>query len=221
MKRSRLLDVFSGAGGAAMGYHRAGFDVLGVDRDPQPHYPFEFVQDDALEYVAAHGHEFDVIHASPPCQKFMTLQNVNRALGNKVDHPDLIEPTRRVLRATGKVYIIENVQGAPLETQVIICGHALGLTRLARHRHFESNVMLFQPKCSHRGAGVIAVYGAYPDGRPVMARKEWRITYAATSIDDARDAMGIDWMDWHEIKEAIPPAYTEFLGRQLMQFIES
>lgn len=217
--KPRLLDLFCGAGGTGMGYHRAGFEVVGVDIAPQKHYPFEFHQADALEYVAAHGHEFDAIHASPPCQKFMCLQNVNRARNFHVDHPDLIEPTRAALIATGKPYIIENVQGSPLELQVILCGHSLGLKRLARHRHFESSVLLLGTSCTHRGADVIGVYGAYPDGRPVMKRKEWKVTYAASSIDEAREAMGIDWMDWNEIKEAVPPIYTEYLGRQLIRYV--
>jgi len=219
--RPLLLDLFCGAGGAAMGYHRTGFDVVGVDIAPQPHYPFTFVQDDALSFLAAHYSEYDAIHASPPCQKFMTLQNVNRARGFHVDHPDLIADTRRALESTGKPYIIENVQGSPLLTQVVLCGHALGLTKLARHRHFESNLLLFGLPCAHRRKEVIGVYGNYPDGRAVMKRKEFKVTYAASSIDEGRAAMGIEWMDWDELTEAIPPAYTEFIGKQLMQAIRS
>lgn len=213
--RPRLLDLFCGAGGAGMGYHRAGFDVTGVDIAPQPHYPFAFVQSDALEYLAEHGGEFDVIHASPPCQKFTALQNVNAAQGRTNNHIDFIPATRQALRDAGKPYVIENVQGAPLEMQIILCGYSLGLKRLARHRHFESNVILFGQPCSHRGKDVIGVYGEYPDGHRVGPRK-YKLTFTASSISEASVAMGIDWMDWHELKESIPPAYTEYIGRQLL-----
>jgi DNA (cytosine-5)-methyltransferase 1 len=211
----KMLDLFCGAGGASMGYHRAGFDVCGVDIDPQPHYPFKFVQADALSYLAEHWREYDAFHASPPCQKFTTLQNVNRARGLDNDHPDFIEATRRVLIATGKPYVIENVQGAPLLMQIIICGHSVGLPRLARHRHFESNILLFSTPCTHRGKDSVGVYGLRPDGHRVSPRGQ-KLTRVASSITEARDAMGIDWMDWHELKEAIPPAYTEFIGRQIL-----
>jgi len=213
----RLLDLFSGAGGGAMGYHRAGFEVVGVDHAEQPHYPFEFHQADALEFLKEHGHEYDVIHASPPCQKFTTINNVSRARGFDVDHhPDLIDITRKALIETGKVYIIENVQGAPLKTQVILCGYALGLKRLARHRHFESNVLLFAPKCAHRRKPTIGVYGIL-NGRRVVEKKYYQGNRVAKSLEEASMVMGIDWMTEEEIVLAIPPAYTEYLGRQLMR----
>lgn len=139
--KPRLLDLFCGAGGAAMGYHRAGFDVTGVDIKPQPHYPFEFVQADALEYCAAHGHEFDVIHASPPCQAYTGMRNITISrFGAAPEHPDLVDDTRRALRATGRHWIIENVQNSPIDTHIILCGVSLGLPELARHRHFESDL---------------------------------------------------------------------------------
>ena len=103
----RLLDLFSGAGGAAMGYHRAGFDVVGVDKEPMKRYPFEFHQGDALEYLAEHGHEFDAIHASPPCQAYCSL----KSMPNAKKHPELVEPTRALLKASGKPWVIENVIG--------------------------------------------------------------------------------------------------------------
>jgi DNA (cytosine-5)-methyltransferase 1 len=217
--RPRLLDLFCGAGGAAMGYHRAGFDVTGVDIAPQNHYPFAFIQADALEYVAAHGHEFDAIHASPPCHKFVTLQNVNRAQGRANTHPDLIGATRRALEATGKPYVIENVQGSPVLTQIILCGYSMGLPRLARHRHFESNILLLAPPCTHRGKDVIGIYGDSPDGHRV-GPLQYKLTFTASSIDEARQVMGIDWMDWDEIRESIPPAYTHYIGNQLMRLFD-
>jgi DNA (cytosine-5)-methyltransferase 1 len=218
----RLLDLFSGAGGAAAGYYRAGFtEIVGVDNRPMPRYPFHFIQADALEYLAEHGREFDVIHASPPCQKYTTLQNVNSARGIENRHTDLIALTHRALQETGQPYVIENVQGAPLETQIILCGHALGLPQLARHRHFESSALLFAPPCTHRGAdnNMIGIYGERPDGHRVSELR-YKLTRTASSIDEARRVMGIDWMDWDELKEAVPPAYTEFIGLQLLRALE-
>jgi DNA (cytosine-5)-methyltransferase 1 len=217
----RLLDTFCGAGGCSMGYHRAGFEVVGVDIAPQPRFPFDFVQADAIEYIQAHGHEFDVIHASPPCQKHVTLQYLNRAQGRENEHIDLIPATRAALRATGKPYIIENVQGSTVETMIILCGHSLGLKRLARHRHFESNYLLFAPPCSHRRSRlpIIGVYGDRPDGHRVSER-QYRLTRTASSLAEASGIMGIDWMEWHELKEAIPPAYTEWIGTQLLAMLE-
>jgi len=215
----RLLDLFCGAGGAGMGYHRAGFEVVGVDIKPQPHYPFEFHQADALEFCAEYGAEFDVIHASPPCQNYTGMRRIteSRFGACKTEHPDLIADTRRVLLATGKIYIIENVQNSPLQTQVILCGASLGLKHLARHRHFESNwLFLGAPKCSHiRNEYTIAVYGERPDGRRV-SYPQHRLCRVAKSIEEAREVMGIDWMTWDEIREAIPPVYTEWLGRQII-----
>ena len=131
-----------------MGYHRAGFDVVGVDIAPQPNYPFEFHQGDALEYLEAHGREFDAIHASPPCQSFLNLGAVNKSLGRKYDYPNLVEPTRELLLASGKPFIIENVVGAPLHDPVQICGTGLDLP-LRRHRRFESNFPLEGVACAH------------------------------------------------------------------------
>jgi DNA (cytosine-5)-methyltransferase 1 len=220
--RPKLLDLFCGAGGAAMGYYRAGFDVVGVDIKPQPHYPFEFHQGDALEFCAEHGREFDVIHASPPCQAYSMWQNVNRARGSQPkEHAKLIPQTRQALIATGRVYVIENVQCAPLQTQIILCGMSFGLPHLARHRHFESNFLFTNvPPCTHRSATyTVGVYGKQPDGHRV-SHKQWRMSRTASSIKEARIVMGIDWMDWNEIKEAVPPAYTEFIGCQLIAALQ-
>ena len=126
MSAPRLLDLFCSAGGAAMGYHRAGFDVTGVDINPQPRYPFAFVQGDALEYVAAHGHEYDAIHASPPCQRYSKATIVHA--GVRETHPDLVAPARELLVASGAEWIIENVVGAPLIAPARLCGTMFGLT---------------------------------------------------------------------------------------------
>ena len=203
-----------------MGYHRAGFEVVGVDHRPQPRYPFEFHQADALEYVREHSAEFDVIHASPPCQAYTGLRNVTTArFGTAPEHPDLIAATRAALRTTSAVYLIENVQGSPLYTQIILCGAALGLPHLARHRHFESNLLLFAPPCQHKqNEYTIGIYGSRPDGRRVSYRRH-KLCRVANSLEEARAEMEIDWMTWAEITQAIPPVYTEYIGRQLMEAI--
>ncbi|GIW60772.1 MAG: hypothetical protein KatS3mg087_1838 [Patescibacteria group bacterium] len=142
--RPKLLDLFCGAGGAGMGYHLAGFDVTGVDIKPQPSYPFRFVQADAFEFLEEFGHEYDVIHASPPCQAHTPVRNINKNLYNRDRYPDLIEQTRSALRETGKIYVIENVVGAPLVNPILLCGEMFGL-RVFRHRLFEVNRFILAP----------------------------------------------------------------------------
>lgn len=202
----RLLDLFCGAGGAAMGYHRAGFDVVGVDNRPQKHYPFEFHQADAFEYVAEHGHEFDVIHASPPCQAYSEATPMQA----RTKHPDLIVATRQALKATGKPYIIENVDGARrlLIEPVMLCGTMFGLG-VWRHRWFETKPRLVYlvPPCRH-------------DFHPVL------VSGSGHGRGEARppemiDALGVPWMKVRaEARQAIPPVYTEFLGKQLMRYLK-
>jgi DNA (cytosine-5)-methyltransferase 1 len=195
MNKPKLLDLFCGAGGAAMGYYRAGFEVVGVDIKPQPHYPFEFHQADALTYPLE---GFDAYHASPPCQRYSRMQNIHH---NYNKHPDLIEPTRNHLLSTGKPFIIENVIGAPLRVDLMLCGTMFGL-HIPKHRIFESNVQLpiLNVKCNH-----IDVYDPFHGGE--MARGE-RVKYS--------QALGIDWfMTRQEVREAIPPIYTEYIGEIL------
>jgi DNA (cytosine-5)-methyltransferase 1 len=162
MTRPRLLDLFCGAGGAGMGYHRAGFDVVGVDIASQKNYPFEFIQGDALAYCAEHGHEFDAIHASPPCQAHSAM----KTMYNAREHLDLVPQTREALRATGKPYVIENVPGAPLITPFILCGTMFDLgwedAELRRHRLFESSTFMLTPSCAHgRRRSTVGVYGGH------------------------------------------------------------
>ncbi len=199
----RLLDLFCGAGGAAMGYSRAGFDeIVGVDIKPQPRYPFTFVQGDALEYVREHGREFDVVHASPPCQSY------SRAMRHLASpQPKLIE---QLLRALGPyVYIVENVAGAPLPCPLMLCGTQFGL-RVHRHRYFQTNPILFlssgcQPSLPvlnpHRATSRQRLYREFGRQDP---EKLWG------------KEMGVGWMSRHETRESIPPAYTEFIGHQLI-----
>ena len=221
--KPRLLDLFCGAGGAAVGYARAGFEVVGVDLVAQPHYPFEFIQEPyeaALFDLMNNWPEgtFDAIHASPPCQGYTQFSNLNaERWGNRVEHPMLIEPVRELLDATGLPYVIENVQGAPLRKDLMLCGSMFGL-RVRRHRIFETNWSVGgAPPCHHQDDS-IAIYGSM-DGRRVWTRKNGTELRAARTIGQASEAMGIDWMTWNEIKEAIPPAYTEFIGKQLLDLL--
>jgi DNA (cytosine-5)-methyltransferase 1 len=211
-----------------MGYHRAGFDVTGVDIRHQPHYPFAFHEGDALAFLEEHGSEYDVVHASPPCQAFTQMSAKYRGKGGKADsHPDLLTPSRALLKGRQRPWIIENVQGAKHHMQATITLHG-GMFGLGVHRPrlFESNVLLmgfYAPRAPYP----VGVYGTRPDGRTTYRyrnngnMKGKSLIRAAKSIEEAREVMGIDWMDWAEIKEAIPPSYTEFVGRQLMTFLRA
>lgn len=209
----RLLDLYCCEGGAAMGYGRAGFDVVGVDHKPRPRYPFPCIQADALDYVRQHGHEFDAIHASPPCQAYSR----NRHVWKTHSHPELIEPTRDALRATGRPYVIENVEGAPLIADMTIWlkGTMFGL-RVFRKRGFESNVLLLQPKpIANRHFGRAA-----KQGRPAADGEYVTVTGHFNQADGyAKRAMGIDWMTRYGMSQALPPAYTEFIGAQLIAYL--
>lgn len=190
-----------------MGYSLAGFDVVGVDIAPQPKYPFEFHQGDALAFLREHGHEFDAIHASPPCQAHSSTQRIR---GNV--HPDLIAPTRDALALIGAPWVIENVPGAPLLEPIMLCGSMFGLP-LRRHRLFETSFHAFAPaRCDHSGPAITIIgHGVYDSRLGVRHKGEKSLGYQA-----ARDAMRTPWMSWDKLSQAIPPAYTEYLGRQLM-----
>lgn len=220
----RLLDLFCCEGGAGTGYAQAGFDVVGVDIAPQPRYPFEFHQADAIEYVTEHWREFDAIHASPPCQAYSITKH-----SHGKDHPDLLEPTRMALIATGLPYIIENVVGAPLIDPVLLCGTMFNLSAidvdgeplvLQRHRLFESNVWLMSAGgCSHDGRQVAGVYGGSRH-RNVSDRDSPSRRGGYTPLGSVRaELMDMPWATQHGLTQAIPPAYTEFLGRQLMNHL--
>jgi len=195
-----------------MGYHRAGFDVVGVDIKPQPRYPFEFHQQDALEVLENPWHVggFHAIHASPPCERYCAL---TRASGTADRHPDHLAKVRMLLRAWALPYVIENVPEAPMEDAILFCGAALGL-EIVRHRLFEANWPLMSAGCAHvRGGTTTGLYVAFrPRGRVAPGRK----VPPRRGRQLWREAVGIDWMTETEIADAIPPAYTQEIGRQLL-----
>jgi DNA (cytosine-5)-methyltransferase 1 len=208
-ERPRLLDLFCGAGGIAEGYHRAGFEIVGVDIEPQPHYPFEFHQADALTFPLD---GFDCYHASPPCQFASDL-----AFRTGGEYPNLVAPTQKLLRATCLPYIIENVsRRAGLCDPVMLCGSMFGLgangRQLRRHRLFECNFPVMAPPCQHRGQP-IGVYGTGGGGQMTRGYKG--------TPEEYRGAMGIDWATRAEIAQAIPPAYGEHIGQYLMAEIRA
>lgn len=197
-----------------MGYHRAGFDVYGADIAPQPRYPFPFRRGDALTVLADEGHRFDAVHASPPCQRYSDLAKRN---GNGADWPDLVGPTRNALTALGKPWVIENVEGAPLIDATWLCGCRFPGLRVLRLRGFESNVHI--PALTCRPHPLVfthdrrkAHYGQLDQGTAFV-----QVTGGGNcTVANARAAMGIPWMTKGELNEAIPPAYTEYVGRFLL-----
>ena len=201
-----------------MGYDRAGFEVVGVDIDPQPRYPFEFIQADALTLDQDFLASFDAIHASPPCQSYSDLAKRN---GNGHMWPRLVEPTRELLQSLGVPYIIENVEGAPLLDPVVLCGTMFPGLRVLRHRLFESNIELTSP--AHGKHPLVfthdkrkAHYGKLDQNTSFV-----QVTGGGnSSIANAKDALGIDWMNKHELNESIPPVYTEYLGQDLMRAVK-
>ena len=212
MARPRLLDLFCGAGGAAMGYHRAGFEVVGVDINPQPHYPFEFHQADAMTYPLD---GFDAIHASPPCQDHMRTPHPSHGTGW------ILPTTRTRLEATGTPWIIENVASAPIRADFRLCGCMFGLRAstglgLRRERWFETSWHGFalNPSHDHRETAISVVGHGTPSWvRAKIGRNP--------TIAEYRESMGIDWMNRNELSQAIPPAYTEWIGRQLLAALEA
>jgi DNA (cytosine-5)-methyltransferase 1 len=215
----RALDLFCGAGGASMGLHRAGFEVVGVDINPQPNYPepFEYNQIDALEYLdrlikTAYIAEYDLIWASPPCQKFSAYRRKGYGVGD--DYPDLIRAVRDRLIRSNIPYVIENVPGAPLHDPITLCGSMFDLD-VRRHRLFECSFPVDPPLCNHKAQE--AKGKRYPgatnrDGRYTCEVGVWRIP-----LEEQQRAMGIDWMTVKELSQAIPPAYAEFIARAFLK----
>lgn len=206
-----LLDLFCGAGGAAMGYNQAGFDeILGVDISPQKSYPFQFIRADATKFPLE---GFDAVHASPPCQAFTQYRRRGDGVGD--GYPDLVDVLRKRLIEADVTYVIENVPGAPLLDPVQYCGSSFGLD-IRRHRLFESNVPLLAPPCDHGWQT--------PRFKPASNRKNLRSTVEIGAgrqpMALQKKAMGIDWMTRRELTEAVPPAYTHHIGLQLVNHLK-
>jgi DNA (cytosine-5)-methyltransferase 1 len=225
-ERPRLLDLMCGAGGCTKGYQRAGFYVVGVDINPQPNYcGDEFVQGDWREFmednllgVQKGWADFDGVHASPPCQGYANLGNDS--------HQRLIRPVRELLRTTGLPYVIENIAdaGPYMENPIRLCGSTFGL-HVRRHRLFETNFPVMVSPCQHEAQGEIRAYYGKPGWAAwtpggAQVQKKGRKPLLRGSVEQAPDDMGIDWMTWDELREAIPPAYTEHIGSFLMKHLE-
>lgn len=216
-RKPRLLDLFCCAGGAGVGYSRAGFEVVGVDIKPQPHYPLPFIQADALKLDSKFVALFDAVHASPPCQSYSDLAKRN---DNADKWPRLIEPVRAMLIRTGLPYIIENVDGAPLLDAIVLCGTMFPGLRVLRHRLFEASFAIVPP--SHKPHPKVHTFDRRKShfGKTDEMKDFVQVTGGGNcTLAAARAAMGIDWMTKGEINESIPPAYTEFVGAQLLRHL--
>lgn len=204
----KLLDLFSGAGGSAMGYYQAGFtEITGVDTARQPRYPFNFVQFDAFVFLQEFGCEYDAVHASPPCQGYTRAKHLRG-----YNHPLLVEPLRELLVQSGKPYVIENVVGCPLINPVRLVGTMFDLLVL-RERLFETNFPVKQPEMPIF-TGKLAKMG-----RPPKESEYMTVVGNFSGVKYARKAMGIEWMMQRELREAIPPAYTQWLGIRLIEYM--
>lgn len=239
MVRPLILDLFCGAGGCSVGYHRAGFDVVGVDHVSQKRYPYDFIKADALmllnnlinerdcwDHNGTFGYcldDFSAIHASPPCQAYSRCKRIGNA---RPGHKELVPETRKLLHKAGKPFVIENVEGSPMHFPLMLCGTMFGL-RTRRHRLFEMSSLVLAPAaCTHR-PGDIIVFGhsveligskakSYLDA---SGRKHYR--RERLSKERGSEAMGIGWMNRGELSQAIPPAYTEYIGKQLIRSLEA
>ncbi len=215
-----LLDLFCGAGGASAGYVRSGFHVVGVDIMPQPRYLFDFHQEDALKYLREHGHKFDLIHASPPCQRYSVCKSIGTYKAEQ--YPDLIAPVRNLLIEIGKPYIIENVPGAPLINPIVLCGSMFPKrctpegNQLRRHRLFECSfpVDMSGMRCNHNNESTVGVYGH-------SGGSSKRDGVKFFGMEARRQVMGIKWMNGKELSQAIPPDYTSFLGSKFLEYLKS
>lgn len=215
MNAPKLLDLFAGAGGCSYGYHLAGFDVTGWDLIPHDEYPFDLIVGDAMTVLDATAvlDAFDVVTASPPCPRYSTITSAK----NRDGHPDFVPIVRDALRQWGGHYVIENVPGAPLVNPVRLCGSSFGLG-VRRHRLFESDVLLMQSECDHATQGQPwGVYGDHGDLKPVVRPNGTSRGRKARDVAHAQEVLGIDWMtEWDDLADAVPPAFTEHIGTQLM-----
>ncbi len=206
----KLLDLFCGAGGASMGYHQAGIDhIVGVDSARKRRYPFTFIQADALDYLKEFGSHFDIIHASPPCQAYAATKFLHTTV-----HPEYIEELRELLMSIGKPYIIENVVGAPLHNPLLLCGTMFDL-RVYRHRLFETSFSVDMPEHPPHIARATSM------GRGPKEAEFITVVGHFSGVQQARAAMGISWMSRDELAQAIPPAYTKYIGQSFVQRLTS
>lgn len=215
MSRPKLLDLFCCAGGCSMGYYDAGFDVVGVDIQPRHDYPFEFIEADALDVMrdTTFLDTFDMVHASPPCQRYSVAANAH---GNANAHPDFLPPTRELLRTWGGPYVIENVPTAPMQDAVLICGWAMGMRHIKRHRLFETNLALMSPGCLCPTGDTVSVFGHSGEDR----RKSAGAILKHVPIAEVRELMHVPWINGRdEVSESIPPPYTRFLGEQILELL--
>lgn len=209
--RPRLLDAFCCQGAASKGYMDAGFDVVGVDIDPQPRYPYSFELGDAVQFIRDQGHEYDAIHASPPCQAYSKAQRIQNR-----QHPDLISETRAALLATGRPYVIENVEDArrELRNPAMLCGAFFEL-RTYRHRLFETSFHLELPLHFDHPERTVKM------GRAVQPGDYYHAVGNFSGVDYIREDMGVPWMNRDGIRECIPPSYAAFIGGQLLEHLAS
>lgn len=192
-----------------MGYAKAGYEVTGIDIKHGKRYPFNYIRKDVMTLTAEDLQGFDLIHASPPCQTYSITKHLRAAQGKTTSKQDLVEPVRKLLISSGIPYVIENVEGAPLIDPVQLCGSAFGL-KVRRHRLFESSMELQGTGCNHKEQGKpVGIYGSMRDEIPGGG-------HTAKTMDQAYEAMGINWMIWGELVEAIPPAYTHYIGQQII-----
>lgn len=212
-RKLRALDLYCKAGGASRGLADAGYDVTGVDIEPQPNYPYTFVQGDALAQDPRWVSSFDLVWASPPCQKFSAYRRKDpTTIGNEAQN--LIPKTRKLLQASGRPWIMENVPGAPLRSPCILCGSMFGLM-VRRHRWFETSDPIAQPKCQHHlQQGSFPCAGNRTNPRKTVEIGVWRIP-----LETQQKAMGISWMNLEELSQAVPPAYASHLARALSKEI--
>lgn len=226
----RLLDLFSGAGGAGAGYARAGWRVLGIDNREMPSNPYPTLLGDALSIEPDWiGHNFEAVHASPPCQRFSSMTLAN-GFAARSRHPDLIERTRDLLDESGLPYVIENVPSAPLRNPITLCGSMFGL-RVRRHRRFESNVSIMAPPCgkhepvwAHNTSRdwAMVTRGEITRDRQDVLWQRWVCPVGHLPnwmVPSHGDAMGIDWMGANDLVQSVPPAYTQHIGLQLLNFV--
>lgn len=205
MKKPIVLDLFCGGGGAAMGYYRAGYEVVGVDNQYQPKYPFRFILGDALCYAVAFGRMFDLIHASPPCKDHTSMRHLYG-----LQYKSLIGLTRSVLQWIGRPYIIENVEGAPLVNPIMLCGTMFGLN-VVKHRLFECSTPVYFAPATCRHVKPVVKAGRRPNRNKHYAS----VVGHFSDVEFARQSMGIDWLGQKELAQAIPPVYTEWLIGQM------